>query len=70
VKDQTTKEPASVDLMNKVIGHCKSQGLIIGKNGDTVAGFNNVLTLAPPLCLTEDDFKFMVKTLKEAIVAI
>lgn len=70
VKDQVTKEPASVDLMNKVIGYCKNQGLIIGKNGDTVAGFNNVLTLAPPLCLTDDDFKFMVKTLKEAIVAI
>lgn len=70
VKDHATKEPASVELMNKVIGHCKSQGLIIGKNGDTVAGFNNVLTLAPPLCLTDDDFKFMVKTLKEAIVGI
>jgi taurine-pyruvate aminotransferase len=70
VKNKATKEPVAVEVMNKVIGVCKSQGLIIGKNGDTVAGFNNVLTLAPPLCLTEDDFNFMVKTLKDAILSI
>jgi taurine-pyruvate aminotransferase len=56
--------------MNKVISGCKTRGLIIGKNGNPVAGFNNVLTIAHPLCLTEDDFTFLVKNLKEAIAEI
>lgn len=70
VENKDTKQPATPDKLNKVIGYCKGKGLIIGKNGDTVAGFNNVLTLAPPLCLTDDDFTFMVDTLKESIFAL
>ncbi|HEX6922264.1 MAG TPA: aspartate aminotransferase family protein, partial [Bacillales bacterium] len=48
----------------------KEKGMLVSKNGDTVAGFNNVLTLSPPLSITDDDFAFMVKTLKEAIVQV
>lgn len=33
----------------------------------TVAGFNNVTTLSPPLSMTDEDFDFMVETLKEYI---
>ncbi|MGG1400090.1 aspartate aminotransferase family protein [Bacillus salipaludis] len=67
VEDKQTKEPATIEKMNKVISACKEKGLIIGKNGDTVAGYNNVLQLSPPLSITEDDFTFMVKVLKESI---
>ena len=67
VEDKQTKAPAEVAKVNKVIGFCKEKGLIIGKNGDTVAGYNNILQLSPPLSITEDDFKFIVKTLKESI---
>lgn len=70
VEDKLTKAPASPEKVNKVIAACKVKGLIIGKNGDTVAGFNNVLTLCPPLSITEDDFNFIVKTVKEAMVQI
>ncbi|MBZ5748905.1 aspartate aminotransferase family protein [Metabacillus rhizolycopersici] len=67
VEDKQTKAPAEVAKVNKVIGLCKEKGLIIGKNGDTVAGYNNILQLSPPLSITEDDFTFIVKTLKESI---
>lgn len=67
VEDKETKEPAAIEKVNKVMGVCKEKGLIIGKNGDTVAGYNNILQLAPPLSLTEDDFHFIVKVLKESI---
>lgn len=65
VKDKHTKEPLEIDKVNKMISICKEKGLIIGKNGDTVAGFNNILQLAPPLSITDEDFAFIVKTLKE-----
>jgi taurine-pyruvate aminotransferase len=63
VADKVTKQPVELDVVKGIIGDCKAKGLIIGKNGDTVAGFNNVLTLAPPLASTDEDIQFMIDTL-------
>lgn len=65
VEDKKTKEPAKVERMSKIINGCKENGLIIGKNGDTVAGFNNILTLSPPLSCTDEDFEFIVAVLQK-----
>ncbi|MBB6452544.1 adenosylmethionine-8-amino-7-oxononanoate aminotransferase [Salirhabdus euzebyi] len=70
VKDKATKEPLETELVNKVIAGCKKKGLIIGKNGATVAGFNNVLTIAPPLNIEEEDLAFLTRTLTEEINAL
>ncbi len=67
VEDKTTKEPASAARVGQVIAECKANGLIIGKNGDTVAGFNNVIALSPPLSATNEDLEFIVTTLKAAM---
>lgn len=66
VENKATKEPAHIDKVNQIMSYCRSKGLIIGKNGDTVAGFNNVLALSPPLTLTDEDLNFIVDVLKEA----
>ncbi|MYL64057.1 aminotransferase class III-fold pyridoxal phosphate-dependent enzyme [Bacillus hwajinpoensis] len=63
VEDKRTKKPLDVGELNKVIGYCKSKGVIIGKNGDTVAGYNNVLTMAPPLMIEEKDIDLLVETI-------
>lgn len=65
VKDKKTKEPLEVGLVNQVITACKQNGLLIGKNGTTVAGYNNVLTLSPPLNIEQDDLDFIVKILTD-----
>ena len=70
VEDKATKEPLEAKLVNQVIAGCKQKGLIIGKNGATVAGFNNVLTLAPPLNIKEEDLELIIKTLTEEIEAL
>lgn len=67
VKDQSTKEPLDVQIVNQVIGLCKQKGLLIGKNGATVAGFNNVLTIAPPLNIEETDVAFIVEKVEAAL---
>ena len=41
-------------------------GLIVGRNADTAAGMDNVLVLAPPLCLTDDDADHIVGALEGA----
>jgi taurine-pyruvate aminotransferase len=66
VEDKATKEPSPAKT-SQVIAECKANGLIVGRNGDTVAGFNNVIALSPPLSATDEDLDFIVTTLKNAI---
>jgi taurine-pyruvate aminotransferase len=70
VEDRQSRRPASPEVVEAAISGCKERGLIISKNGDTVAGYNNVLTLAPPLSITEDDLEFISSTLKESLGAL
>ncbi|RKQ34691.1 aspartate aminotransferase family protein [Oceanobacillus halophilus] len=65
VEDKQTKKPASKERVGKLIAACKNNGLIIGKNGDTVAGYNNILALSPPLSSTDDDIDFIIAVLKK-----
>ncbi|GGB40796.1 aminotransferase class III-fold pyridoxal phosphate-dependent enzyme [Virgibacillus dakarensis] len=65
VEDKNTKKPASPDRVNKIISDCKASGLIIGKNGDTVAGYNNILAICPPLSCTDEDLAFIISVVKK-----
>jgi len=65
VEDKDTREPATNARVAKIIGECKANGLIIGRNGDTVAGFNNIIALSPPLSCTDEDFDFIVSIMKK-----
>jgi len=67
VEDKVSKKPVDLNIVKGIIAECKSKGLIIGKNGDTVAGFNNVLTLAPPLSSTDEDIEFIIDTFKSVL---
>ncbi|MGM0851433.1 MAG: aspartate aminotransferase family protein [Bacillota bacterium] len=67
VSDKETKEPLDVSKVNEVIGYCKQKGVIIGKNGATVAGYNNVLTLSPPLNIEDEDLDLLLSTVMDGI---
>ena len=67
VKDKATKAPLDVTEVNKVVALCKEKGVIIGKNGTTVAGFNNVLLLSPPLSIPDEDIEIVMNTVVDAI---
>ncbi|WP_339318455.1 aspartate aminotransferase family protein [Paenibacillus sp. FSL R10-2734] len=67
VEDKVSKKPVDLNIVKGIIAECKSKGLIIGKNGDTVAGFNNVLTFAPPLSSTDEDVDFIIDTFKAVL---
>lgn len=67
VSDKLTKQPLPAEKINAIIADCKKNGVIIGKNGTTVAGFNNVLTLSPPLNISQDDIDTVIATLVNSI---
>ena len=70
MEDRESKQPASKEMVEAAISGCKERGLVISKNADTVAGFNNVLTLAPPLTITEDDLEFIAGAFKETLTKL
>jgi taurine-pyruvate aminotransferase len=67
VADKETKEPAGAEKVAAAMSGCKERGLVIANNADTVAGFNNVLTLAPPLSITDEDLGFIEQKLRESV---
>lgn len=69
VEDKQSQTPAKPELVAKIMADCQANGLIVGRNGDTVEGFNNIITLSPPLCCTDEDFDFMVAVLKRVFAA-
>lgn len=69
VENKETREPASNERIAKIIGQCKENGLIVGRNGDTVAGFNNVIALSPPLSCTDEDVDFIINVVKKVFKA-
>lgn len=70
VTDKQSKTPIDEATMGEIVGKCKQKGLIIGKNGDTVPGQNNVIIIAPPLSSTEEDLDFVVETVESVIRSI
>jgi taurine-pyruvate aminotransferase len=64
VEDKESKQPASTLMMDRLISGCKEDGLILRYNRDTTPGVNNVLVVAPPLSITEEDLAFIVETMK------
>jgi taurine-pyruvate aminotransferase len=63
VEDKQTKEPAAAARVTSIIAGCKQKGLLISKNGDTVPGYMNILTLSPPLSTTDEEIVFIADTL-------
>jgi taurine-pyruvate aminotransferase len=70
VADKRTKEPLPITQVAQIVAACKAKGLIIGKNGDTVEGFNNVVTFAPPLSSTDDDLNYIIECFTTVMGAI
>jgi adenosylmethionine-8-amino-7-oxononanoate aminotransferase len=67
VSDKGKKTPAPAGFVGRVIAACKKRGVLIGKNTDTVPEQNNVLTLAPPFVISDEDLELLTKVVMEAI---
>lgn len=63
VADQGTRTPAARADSVGLVAAAQERGLLIGRNADTAAGLDNVLALAPPLSLTDDDVDHVVSVI-------
>jgi 4-aminobutyrate aminotransferase/(S)-3-amino-2-methylpropionate transaminase len=62
VKDRTTKEPAA-DLAREIVLRCVADGLMCGKLGT----YGNVMRVAPPLVITQEQIDKSVAILEKVL---
>ncbi len=67
VEDRASREPLSADKAARVVAHCAEQGVIIGCTTNTTPGMSNVVILAPPLTISEEEARTMVAALDAAL---
>jgi adenosylmethionine-8-amino-7-oxononanoate aminotransferase len=64
VADRSTRAPLPEWEVIRLQRAIRDQGVIIGRNNDTVPGLGNVLTLSPPLILTEQEADIIVSAVR------
>ncbi|SVB51081.1 uncharacterized protein METZ01_LOCUS203935 [marine metagenome] len=67
VSDKTEKTAMAADKANLIVQHCAKNGVMIGRNGNTIPGLCNVLILAPPLIISEGEADQLVDAITIAL---
>lgn len=67
VEDSASRMPLAASRTAAVVARCAADGVIVGKTTNTTPGFSNVVILAPPLVLGEDEADLLASTLERAI---
>ena len=70
VNDKKTRESIDPALINKVIAGTKAEGVLIGKNGNTVPGLCNILVLSPPLTISKAEADRIVGAVESGLKSI
>ncbi|EET48028.1 aspartate aminotransferase family protein [Thalassobium sp. R2A62] len=70
VADRETREPLNEALVQKVVGHCMQQGIIIGATNRSLPGYNNTLCFSPALISTTDDLDHVAAGVDAALTDV
>ena len=67
VEDRQTKVPLADQKVMGIVGDCIQNGVILGRNSNTIPGRCNVLLMAPPLIVNKDEADQIVDTVTTAV---
>jgi adenosylmethionine-8-amino-7-oxononanoate aminotransferase len=67
VADRSTRTPLPESEVIRLQRAIRDQGVIVGRNNDTVPGLGNVLTISPPLILTEEEAGIIVSAVRAGL---
>ena len=67
VTDKEKKTPLEMAQANAILQNCLKQGVSLMRNGNTVPGLGNVLIMAPPLVLQENEADQIVDAIGNAL---
>lgn len=67
VRDRDTREPLpEADVISRMM-RIRRNGVLVGRNNDTMPGHGNVLTISPPLTLTRDHADIITSAVAESL---
>ncbi len=69
VSDRAAKTPLDDARLNLLLGTCAQNGVILGRNSNTIPGRCNVLLVAPPLIATQAHNDQIIGALKKGFAA-
>jgi adenosylmethionine-8-amino-7-oxononanoate aminotransferase len=69
VEDAESRTPLSEARTGAVVARCAAEGVIVGRTTNTSAGLGNVVILAPPLVLSDDEADLLASALETAVAA-
>ncbi len=55
---------------DRVLARIKEKGVLIGRNAVTVGAMGNVLTLAPPLSIADDELHMLARALRAGLTVL
>jgi adenosylmethionine-8-amino-7-oxononanoate aminotransferase len=67
VDDKKTRTPMAAAGSGRVVARCAHDGVLIGRNANTPPGHDNVLMLAPPYVIGEEETAILASTVENAI---
>ena len=67
VTDKEKKTPVSLAQANGIIQNCIKEGVFLMRNGNTVPGLGNILIMAPPLILKENEADQIVDAIGKSL---
>lgn len=67
VADRASKEPLAEALVERIVGLCDAEGVLIGKTSRSFYGFNNTLCLSPALIVGSSEMTRILDTLDAAL---
>jgi adenosylmethionine-8-amino-7-oxononanoate aminotransferase len=67
VEDKASRRPMDWKPLAGIVRRCMEQGVIIGRNTNTLPDFGNVLILAPPLVIGADEVEQLASAVENAI---
>ena len=69
VADRQSRQPVDESYVMKIVGHCLSQGVMIGRTNRSFRDFNNTLCLSPALIASRRDIDDIVEAIDTALTA-
>ncbi|HEB91057.1 MAG TPA: aminotransferase class III-fold pyridoxal phosphate-dependent enzyme [Deltaproteobacteria bacterium] len=67
VESHASRQPIASDRSAAVVARCARDGVLLGRTANTTPGFDNVVIMAPPFVLSEEEADVLASTLERSI---
>ncbi|MDO9631758.1 MAG: aminotransferase class III-fold pyridoxal phosphate-dependent enzyme, partial [Humidesulfovibrio sp.] len=68
VEDKKTRQPIHETYVMRAVGEIAAQGVLVGRTNRSLPGHNNIINLAPALCVSKDEIDTILKAVENALV--